>query len=318
MNDKKSIVMMGTPEFAVASLDALVNSGIKVKAVVTAPDRPAGRGKKLRSSAMSMRADELGIPTLKPTNLKDEGFLQELSGLKADLFVVVAFRMLPASIWKMPSMGTVNLHGSILPNYRGAAPINRAIMNGEKKTGATTFFIEHKIDTGDLIEHIELDIGPNETAGELHDRMKIAGAELLVRTVLAIFDGTVQTTPQHQMEPAELKSAPKIHTEDRRIDWAKEVKNVHDHIRGLSPYPGAWTLLDQNSSVRNFKILRSLIATEQFEAEPGSITINGRCLYVHCGIGTLEVLELQPEGKRALKVEDFLRGARFSDTDRFI
>ena len=312
----KSIVMMGTPEFAVTSLNRLVEAGIEVKAVITAPDRPAGRGKSLRTSAMANQADVLGIPTLKPTNLKDPDFLEELRSLKADLFVVVAFRMLPEIVWDMPKLGTINLHGSLLPNYRGAAPINRAIMNGETLTGATTFFLQQTIDTGDVIDQVELTIGEDETAGELHDRMKEAGATLLVNSVQRILSGNVIGKPQAEFTLAALQNAPKIHTQDRKIDWGRSAKEVHDHIRGLSPYPAAWTELTTSSKKLMCKVLRTSIANGH-TSQPGTVRVAENSMFVACGQGSIEILRIQPEGKKAMDTIDFLRGARLEENAYF-
>jgi methionyl-tRNA formyltransferase len=308
--------MMGTPEFAVASLEAIHAAGISIRAVVTAPDKPAGRGKKMRASAMSIKAEELGIPTMKPTNLKNPEFLEALQQLGADLFVVVAFRMLPEQVWKMPPLGTINLHGSLLPDYRGAAPINRAIMNGETRTGATTFFIQQKIDTGDIIDRVELDIGPNETAGQLHDRMMLAGADLLVETVERIFSGVARRTPQIELNRNDYHDAPKIHTADRRIDWNLPAGEVHNHIRGLSPYPGAWTMLD-GAPQKQFKILRSAVVDKSSKGIHGRIYVDDDRLLVDCASGRIEILRLQAEGKRAMDTVDFLRGTTMETDHQF-
>lgn len=316
MSDK-TVVMMGTPEFAVASLDALHSAGIKVIAVVTAPDRPAGRGKKVRASAMSRRAEELGIATLKPLNLKAPDFIQKLSDLNADLFVVVAFRMLPEVVWNMPPLGTINLHGSLLPNYRGAAPINRAIMNGETLTGATTFFIQQKIDTGDIIDRIEIPIDENDTAGELHDRMMVEGAQLLVRTIKGVFDGNISRISQQELMPDQVHEAPKIHTDDRRLDWHQSAKNVHNKVRGLSPYPGAWTTVELSKGPKTVKILRTRLTDGSTAEEPGCATPGQERLIIACGTGTVEILELQLEGKKAMAASDFLRGIQLDGGIRF-
>jgi methionyl-tRNA formyltransferase len=235
------IVFMGTPEFAVASLDALVQAGCNIVAVITAPDKPAGRGMKLQESAVKKYAVEKGLPLLQPEKLKNPQFLETLRNLRADLQVVVAFRMLPEVVWNMPPMGTINVHGSLLPKYRGAAPINWAIINGEKETGVTTFKLQHEIDTGNILLQQRLPIGEEETAGELHDRMKVAGAELLVKTVQGLADGTLKEIPQSDVN--DVPHAPKIFTETCQINWNKTVEEIHNLIRGLSPYPGAFTTL---------------------------------------------------------------------------
>ncbi|RYZ20344.1 MAG: methionyl-tRNA formyltransferase, partial [Chitinophagaceae bacterium] len=237
------IVFMGTPEFAVASLHALVMAGCKVVGVITAPDKPAGRGMKLQESAVKKYATEKGLTILQPDKLKNPQFLEELKSLKADLQIVVAFRMLPELVWNMPPMGTVNVHGSLLPQYRGAAPINWAIINGEKETGVTTFKLKHEIDTGDILLQERIAIGENETAGELHDKMKEVGAKVLVETVKGLAEGSLVEHPQLSALESiafEIKHAPKIFTETCKIDWNKPVADVHNLIRGLSPYPGAF------------------------------------------------------------------------------
>src|SRR5688572_15646981 len=233
------IIFMGTPEFAVASLDALVQAGCNIIAVITAPDKPAGRGMKLTESAVKKYAVEKQLPVLQPVKLKDPEFLETLKGLQADLQIVVAFRMLPEVVWNMPPLGTINLHGSLLPQYRGAAPINWAVINGEKETGVTTFKLQHEIDTGDILLQQSFPIGDDETAGEVHDKMKDIGARLLVRTVQGIAEGTLQSTPQPATE-APLKHAPKIYTDTCNINWTKTAQEIHDLIRGLSPFPGAF------------------------------------------------------------------------------
>lgn len=301
------LVFMGTPEFAVPSLQ-LLSDHHEVVAVITAPDKPAGRGKTLKPSAVKAAASNLGLKILQPTNLKDAAFQSELSQLDADLFVVLAFRMLPEGVWNMPPGGTINLHASLLPQYRGAAPINRAIMNGETTTGLTTFFIEKDIDTGKIIDRVEMKIGSEETAGELHDRMMAEGAELLLRTVNAIAED--RTSPRPQKAEGELMAAPKIFKEDCRIDWEMSVEDVHNHIRGLSPYPAAWTPASGvDYPTRPFKILRSRIATFSIAGQPGAILLTDELrLFVKCGSGNLEITKLQAPGKRPMKTTDFLRG----------
>ncbi len=314
------IVFMGTPPFAVVSLAALVDAGMDVAAVVTAPDRPAGRGKQPRMSAVKEFA--LAHPLLKerilqPEKLKDQGFLQQLDSTGATLYVVVAFRMLPEAVWKRPAKGTINLHASLLPDYRGAAPINWAIMNGEKRTGVTTFFIRQEIDTGDVIATEDAQIGPEETAGELHDRLMHVGASLIVKSVTDIFNGRVIPMPQNA-SGAVAKTAPKLTPENCRIDWRSDVTAVHDHIRGLSPHPGAWSRLvigDQPS--QHFKILRSRVAYRSSDGGPGSVIAHEQQLIVRCGTGAIEAQEIQPEGKRRMDAASFLRGLRGSPTMRF-
>src|SRR5215203_1035819 len=250
------IIFMGTPEFAVASLDALVNAGDNIVGVITAPDKPAGRGMKLQESAVKKYAVEKNLRILQPEKLKNTAFLEELKSLRADLQIVVAFRMLPEVVWNMPPMGTINVHGSLLPQYRGAAPINWAIINGEKQTGVTTFKLKHEIDTGNILLQDTIPIGENETAGELHDRLKELGAEVLVKTIHALANGTLKEISQSEISNAKSETimhAPKIFTETCRIDWNKPVDEVHNLIRGLSPFPGAFTHLNE----KLLKIYRS-------------------------------------------------------------
>ncbi|MFT3680913.1 MAG: methionyl-tRNA formyltransferase [Ferruginibacter sp.] len=248
------IIFMGTPEFAVASLDALVKAGCNIVGVITAPDKAAGRGMQLQQSAVKKYAAEHHLHILQPEKLKNPDFLAELQSLNADLQIVVAFRMLPEVVWNMPHMGSVNLHGSLLPQYRGAAPINWAVINGEKETGVTTFKLKHEIDTGDILLQESFPIGENETAGEVHDKMKEIGAQLLVKTVKGLADGSLKESPQLSSlnsQPSTLKHAPKIFTETCKIDFTKTTAAVHDLIRGLSPFPGAFTSLND----KTFKIL---------------------------------------------------------------
>jgi methionyl-tRNA formyltransferase len=302
------IVFMGTPEFAVASLDALVKAGCTIAGVVTAPDKPSGRGMKMNESAVKKYALEKGLKILQPEKLKNPQFLDELKSFKADLQVVVAFRMLPELVWKMPPMGTVNLHGSLLPQYRGAAPINWAIINGEKETGVTTFKLQQEIDTGNILLREKISIGEKETAGELHDRMKETGATLLTETVRGITAGTLEETPQPEVLPTLLKHAPKIFTETCNIDWSNPVNEVFNLIRGLSPFPAAFTYLDD----KLLKIFRSekeeimpTIAHGHFETDKKTF------LKFACPGGYIHLREVQLEGKKKMTIEDFLRGYRF-------
>ncbi|MFT3844785.1 MAG: methionyl-tRNA formyltransferase [Lacibacter sp.] len=318
MADKSSlrIVFMGTPEFAVASLDALVQSGFHVVAVITAPDKPAGRGMKMNESAVKKYAVEYSIPVLQPEKLRNPEFLQTLKELKADLQIVVAFRMLPEAVWNMPPMGTINVHGSLLPHYRGAAPINWAVINGEKETGVTTFKLKHEIDTGDILLQDSFPIGENDTAGEVHDHMKEVGAKLLVKTVEGLIDGTIQEKPQASVNDSEsstihsqLKHAPKIFTETCKIDFSKTVDEVHNLIRGLSPFPGAFTTLDG----KMLKIYRSKKEIEPAFIQTGDeyVTDGKTFLKFRCSNGYIHLLEIQLEGKKKMLIEDFLRGYRF-------
>lgn len=302
------IVFMGTPEFAVSSLDACLQAGFPVVAVVTAPDKPAGRGMKLQQSAVKKYAEEKGIPVLQPVRLKDPAFLEELRGLNADIQVVVAFRMLPELVWNMPPLGTINVHASLLPAYRGAAPINWAVINGEKETGVTIFRLKHEIDTGNVLLQKKIPIGENETAGELHDRMKEIGAALLVRTLSGLEDGTVHETPQATPEGKILPHAPKIFTETCRIHWDKSVEDLHNLVRGLSPFPAAFCDLHG----KQLKIYRSAKERSAPSVAPGSVLTDGKTwLKFAAQNGYLLVKELQLEGKKKMTVEEFLRGYRW-------
>lgn len=299
------IVFMGTPEFAVASLDALVKAGCNIVGVITAPDKPAGRGMQLQQSAVKKYAVENGLNILQPEKLKDPQFLDALRSLGADLQVVVAFRMLPEQVWNMPPMGTVNLHGSLLPQYRGAAPINWAVINGEKETGPTTFKLKHAIDTGDILLQEKFAIGENDTAGDVHDKMKDVGAQLLVQTVKGLADGSLQEVPQATREM--LRHAPKIFTDTCKIDWNKTVDEIHNLIRGLSPHPGAFTFLQD----KLFKIYTSKKEYAKPAAAPGAIETDKKSfLKFAAADGYIYVLEVQPEGKKRMPVTDFLRGYR--------
>ncbi len=303
------IVFMGTPDFAVASLDALVKAGCNIVGVVTAPDKPAGRGLKIHESAVKKYAAENGLKLLQPEKLKSPEFQEELRSLQADLQLVVAFRMLPEIVWSMPPMGTVNLHGSLLPQYRGAAPINWAIINGEKETGVTTFRLKHDIDTGDILLQESFPIGIHETAGELHDRMKEIGAHLLVRTIKELADGSLKVQPQELFaKGAELKHAPKIHTDNCRINWSLPVETVFNLVRGLSPYPGAFMIMNE-------KMLKIYSGEKEMvfpSVTEGDYETDGKTfLKFACSNGYLHLKEVQLEGKKKMKIEDFLRGFRF-------
>jgi methionyl-tRNA formyltransferase len=303
------IVFMGTPEFAVASLDALVTAGCNLVGVITAPDKPAGRGMKLTESAVKKYAVEKGLNVLQPEKLKNSEFLEQLKSLKADLQVVVAFRMLPEVVWNMPPHGTINLHGSLLPQYRGAAPINWAIINGEKETGVTTFKLKHEIDTGDILLQEKFSIGEDENAGEVHDRMKVIGAQLLVKTVHGIAEGNLSEQPQSSVN-SELKHAPKIFTETCIIDWKKTTTEVHNLIRGLSPFPGAITKLND----KILKIYKSEKEAAPVNHQPGDIvTDNKTSLRFACVDGYISVIEMQAEGKKRMRVDEYLRGNRIID-----
>ena len=306
------IVFMGTPEFAVASLDALVKAGYNIVGVITAPDKAAGRGMQLQQSAVKKYAVEHNLKVLQPEKLKNPEFLAELKSLNADLQIVVAFRMLPEVVWNMPPMGSVNLHGSLLPQYRGAAPINWAVINGEKETGVTTFKLKHEIDTGDILLQESFAIGENDTAGEVHDTMKDIGAALLVKTVKGLADGSIKETPQLSTVNQQLSTinhAPKIFTETCKIDFNKPVDEVHNLIRGLSPFPGAFTTLDG----KTLKIYKSEKKITALKTTAGNYETDGKTfLKFACTNGYVEVKELQLEGKKKMTVEDFLRGYRFT------
>ncbi len=299
---------MGTPDFALSSLEALMKAGYQIAGVVTSPDKPAGRGMKVQESAVKKFAMRHQLKIIQPLKLKDPGFLDSLRTLDAQLQVVVAFRMLPEQVWNMPPMGTINLHGSLLPQYRGAAPINWAIINGEKETGVTTFKMKQEIDTGDILLQEKISIGDDETAGELHDRMKIIGASLVVRTVQGLADGTLREKPQDLLaDHFLLKPAPKIITETCRIDWDQPVETIHNLIRGLSPYPSAFSSL----SGKMLKIFRSIKEIVEHGELPGTAKSDGKTfLKFACTNGYILVRELQLEGKKKMKVEEFLRGYR--------
>lgn len=305
------IIFMGTPPFAVASLNALIAGGIDVAAVVTAPDRPAGRGQKLRMSAVKERALELDLPVLQPEKLRAPEFLADLDRTGATLYIVVAFRMLPEVVWSRPSHGTINLHASLLPDYRGAAPLNWAIMNGERTTGVTTFQLQHAIDSGDLLLREEITIGPEETVGELHDRAMMIGADLLVRTVKDLFDGTVQHQPQSAFVGEDRHHAPKLVPDNCRIDPTRSTQHVHDRIRGLSPTPAAWAKWTATGAEStHFKVLRSRAHDTSVGTSPGTVMAVDGKLLLQCSDGRLELIEVQPEGKRRMQASELLRGLR--------
>lgn len=304
------IVFMGTPDFAVASLRALVEAGTDIVGVVTSPDKPAGRGLKVTESAVKQYAVEQGLTVLQPRNLKAESFLNELKSLKADLFIIVAFRMLPELVWAMPNKGTFNLHASLLPKYRGAAPINWAVMNGEDKTGITTFFLKHEIDTGDLLLQKEVNIGPNQTAGELHDVLMQEGAELVVQSVRLIQENAA--VPKAQKYTGSEPHAPKLFRETCLLNWSWTAKKLHNYIRGLSPYPGAISFLGD----KQLKIFRSALIETGSGKPSGTLIIEGTELQVACEDGMLSIQELQLQGKRRMSAEEFLRGQRDLDGKR--
>lgn len=296
------IVFMGTPDFAVPCLEILLRNKFQVVAVVTATDKPKGRGQKPAPSPVKKAALQYGLPVLQPTNLKAPEFIEELRSYTPNLFVVVAFRMLPEQVWSIPAYGTFNLHASLLPQYRGAAPINWAIINGEKETGVTTFFIEHQIDTGHVIFSDREPIHDEDTAGDLHDRLAMRGAKLVLKTVQAIESGDPPTTPQP--ESGELRKAPKIFRETCQINWNQSTNQVINFIRGLSPYPGAWTVLNG----KTYKILRASAFSSKEEGQIAAYKQSGKSLLVKTADGWVSVLELQPEGRKKMTAEEFLRG----------
>lgn len=301
------IVFFGTPEFAVASLDALVKAGYDIAAVVTMPDKIAGRGHKLIKSDVKVYAEEHGLRLLQPEKLKSEEFVNALREIDADLFIVIAFRMLPEVVWRMPRLGTFNLHGSLLPKYRGAAPINRAIMNGEKETGITTFFLKHEIDTGDMIEQRSTPICEDDNVGTVYDRLMHMGAEMVVHTVDSIEEGTLTLQPQPE---GEFIPAPKIFKEDCEIDWTKPAEQIHNQVRGLSPYPAAFTTItDSNGKDLNVKIFQTFITEHAGEkTECGEIKVQDKKMYVATADNWLEIISLQPAGKKRMLAKDYLLG----------
>ncbi len=315
------IVFLGTPDFAVESLSRLVDGGYNIVGVVTMPDKPAGRGHKLLQSPVKQYAVEHGLHLMQPTNLKSEEFVEELRSLEADLFIVIAFRMLPEVVWSMPPLGTFNLHASLLPRYRGAAPINRAVMNGDRETGVTTFMLKHEIDTGDILRQEKIEIGDDENVGTVHDRLMILGAELTLDTVEHIIAGDLQPIPQDQLiGDTEPTPAPKIFTEDCTIDWSKSAVEIHNQVRGLSPYPAARSEMRSPEAVAGIaKIYATQLTDKHTDHAPGTIQItNDLRMFVATGDGLLiEITEIHPAGKRRMAVADYLRGARLHPDSHF-
>ena len=309
--EKLRIVFMGTPEFAVGILDTIIKNNYEVVGVITAADKPAGRGQKIKYSAVKEYALEHNLKLLQPTNLKDEAFLSELKSLNANLQVVVAFRMLPEVVWRMPKLGTFNLHASLLPNYRGAAPINWAIINGETKTGVTTFFIDDKIDTGAMILNKEIGISPNENAGELHDRLMLIGSEAVVETLTLIEKGNVRTTIQQ--DNLEIKTAYKLNKENCKIDWTKSATEIHNLIRGLSPYPSAWCIFKDNGQEWNVKIYEAKIIFENHSYTFGQIITSKKEIKIAVNNGFVQILSIQFPGKKKIQANELLNGITFSD-----
>lgn len=304
------IVFMGTPDFAVKSLEAILQAKYPVVGVVTAPDRPAGRGRKLQQSAVKKHAISKNLKVLQPTNLKSEEFLKELKSLQANVQVVVAFRMLPKNIWKLPKFGTFNLHASLLPQYRGAAPINWAIINGETKTGVSTFFIDDKIDTGEMILQEEVSISSNENAGNLHDKLMHAGAELVTRTLDLLKNEKLNKYPQK--ESVNMKAAPKLNKSNTKIDWNQPVDKIYNLIRGLNPYPAAWSFLKNGSEQLTVKIFNSEKIYEVHRDSPGTINIETNQLKVSVPGGYILINEIQLPGKRKMETKSLLNGFNFA------
>ena len=310
---------MGTPDFAVPTLDLLVKNNYNIVAVVTAPDKPAGRGQQLQQTAVKKYAIENNLLVLQPEKLKSHDFIETLQSLNADLQIVVAFRMLPVEVWNMPKLGTYNLHASLLPNYRGAAPINWALINGEKETGATVFKLKHEIDTGNILSSFKVKLNDQTTAGELHDVLMLEGAQQILDAVKIIESGSVNLIEQTSLE-GNWKHAPKIFKEDCKIDWSKQAAQIHNLIRGLSPYPSAWTEgVDSKNNNLHFKVYKSVIEISNHNLKIGSVvTDNKTYLKVASNDGFINIKEIQLAGKKKLQIEELLRGFQFSDDFRFI
>lgn len=306
------IVFMGTPDFAVTILDSLLQNKYTVVGVITAPDKPAGRGRKIHTSAVKQYAEKNNLNILQPTNLKDPGFIKELEDLKANLQIVVAFRMLPKVVWQMPKHGTFNLHASLLPQYRGAAPINWAIINGETETGVTTFFIDDKIDTGETILHKKINITATENAGVLHDRLMNLGAELVIETLVQIENGSVNTKKQE--DNSNLKLAYKIHKDTCKIDWTANATKTYNLIRGLSPYPAAWTTLYNDDSGTPLKVYTTELEETEHNLSPGKLVFDKKTIKVAVPNGYIKLLEIQLSGKRRMKTSDVLNGLQLKET----
>ena len=308
--EKLRIVFMGTPEFAVGILDTIIKNNYEVVGVITAADKPAGRGQKLKYSAVKEYALCHSIPLLQPLNLKDEAFLAELKTLNANLQIVVAFRMLPKVVWEMPSLGTFNLHASLLPNYRGAAPINWAIINGETKTGVTTFFIDDKIDTGAMILSSEIPIDENENAGNLHDRLMELGSKTVIDTLVMIEKGNLSTVIQK--DTADIKTAYKLNKENCKIDWTKSAQEINNLIRGLSPYPAAWCFFGDKNEEWNVKIYNATIISEEHNYAVGSLICSKKEMKIAVKNGFIQILNLQFPGKKKMNTPELLNGIAFS------
>jgi len=309
--EKLRIIFMGTPEFAVGILDTIIKNNYDVVGVITAADKPAGRGQKIKYSAVKEYALANNLTLLQPTNLKDESFLSELKALNANLQIVVAFRMLPKVVWEMPSLGTFNLHASLLPNYRGAAPINWAIINGETKTGVTTFFIDDKIDTGAMILNSEINIEPEETAGQLHDRLMHLGSTTVIDTLKVIENGNVTTTIQE--DNSDIKTAYKLNKENCKIDWTKSGAEINNLIRGLSPYPASWCFLKDQNEELSIKIYEAKLVSESHSYEVGKLISSKKEIKIAIKDGFIQLLSLQFPGKKRMLASELLNGVSFSD-----
>ena len=309
--EKLRIVFMGTPEFAVGILDTLIKNNYNVVGIITAADKPAGRGQKIKYSAVKEYALAHNLTLLQPTNLKEEGFLAELKALNANLQIVVAFRMLPEVVWKMPKLGTFNLHASLLPNYRGAAPINWAIINGDTKTGVTTFFIDDKIDTGAMILGSKVEIAPDENAGQLHDRLMHLGSKTVLDTLALIEKGNVTTTIQK--ESPEIKTAYKLNKENCKIDWTKPAIEIYNLIRGLNPYPSAWCFISDKNEEWNVKIYEAIMILENHNYTIGRLICNKKELKIAVKNGFIQVLSIQFPGKKRMSTSELLNGITFSE-----
>ncbi len=311
----KKVIFMGTPHFAVESLKELINNDINVVAVVTAPDRPSGRGQKVNMSAVKKYALEQKLPILQPEKFKTDEFLNQLKSYNADLFVVVAFRMLPEVVWSMPPLGTINLHGSLLPNYRGAAPINWAVINGEKETGVTTFFIEKEIDTGKIIDKEAICIKETDTAGTIHDKLMVVGAKLLTKTVKNILKGKVDAIPQTKLDLSQIKHAPKIFKPDCKIDWNQKTINIYNKIRGLSPYPTAWTQLvnmDDEHQLKSIKLFEIDYLVDN-KNNSHQIIIENKMVKFGTADGWILLKDVQLEGKKRMPIQALMNGFDFSN-----
>ncbi|MBO4778542.1 MAG: methionyl-tRNA formyltransferase [Bacteroidales bacterium] len=309
------IVYMGNPDFAVRPLEIMLQHNYNVVAIVTGQDKPAGRGKKINESAVKVYAKEKNLPILQPESLKDEVFLQELQALNIDLIVVVAFKMLPKVVWQIPKIGTINIHASLLPQYRGAAPINWAIINGEKKTGVTSFLINEVIDTGNILLKKEVAIADDETAGTLHDKLQESGSLLLLETLQLLENGNTQGIDQKTLfqNESELKPAPKIFKDTCKINWNNSTENINNHIRGFSPYPGAWTQIKKNNTISVFKIFVAHCIIENHTLPTGVIVNKNNSIAITTQDGFIQPIEIQIEGKRRMNIHDFLNGFSFED-----